>query len=112
MKKPTHIKEEEAYLEREAYVRQTLQRIARISRKIDDLANRCEAGTTPAIVKLKARIPDLRQKQQAATWRANEVESARLDHWTELKAGADMAMIILTESYEKLLSLANCLGVP
>ena len=97
----------EASLQRERYVRATQTKIDRLSEEIDRLAVQCKQAGHSACARLEPRMVDLRNKQRVASWRLDEVQAGALEQWTDMKAGADMAVIILSESYKKVLSLVK-----
>ena len=90
--------------EKTRYLRQMQARLDDVSHKIDELENRLEVTDGRRTTLLYELMRDLRVKQVAAKSRLEEFDHYSFPAWVELKSGLEMAMVILEQSYDKVLS--------
>jgi hypothetical protein len=90
--------------EKTRYLRQMQARLDDVSHKIDELESRLDVTDGRRTTLLYEMMRDLRVKQVAAKSRLEEFDHYSFPGWVELKGGLEMAMIILEQSYHKVLS--------
>jgi DNA repair exonuclease SbcCD ATPase subunit len=103
MKQAAQKASELAEQKKEEYVRKLRAKLDDISSQIAHLEERAKDIQGHVRAQLESRIADLKDKQSAAEKRLEELKSATSKAWVDMKAGLEMALALVEESYRKAL---------
>lgn len=88
---------------KQEYVQELRAKLDDLSKRIVEIEKRAKDVREEARAALQSRLADLKEKQSAAEKRLEELKSASSRAWVDMKAGLEMALALVEESYRKAL---------
>lgn len=104
MKQAAQSLRELATQEKEDYVQALEAKLDDLSQRIDTLEKRLNSFSGQIRPKLEQKLSELKEKQAAAEKSLAELKSSSSKAWVDMKAGLEMALKIVEESYQKALN--------